>query len=101
MRAKPHWLEGYKPSAAVADTGSVSYGRKEGAYGQTHHVPHSERRKRDRRSSGNGRMHRTTGVAAPDAAIARQSGRSSLRCGKHTTRRRTAVIAEATDGRRE
>ena len=32
--AKLLWLQGYKPSANVEDTGSVLNGRKEGAYGQ-------------------------------------------------------------------
>jgi len=34
MRTKLLWLQGYKPSANVAGTGSVPNGRKGGAYGQ-------------------------------------------------------------------
>ena len=49
-RATSLWLQGYKLSAAVAGTGSVPNGRKEGAYGETQHVPLCERRKRDDRS---------------------------------------------------
>jgi len=60
---------GYKPPADVRGTRSVSYGRKEGAYGQTH-VPLCERRKRHRRSV-------KTGLAATDVIVTWQSGRSS------------------------
>jgi len=82
---------GYKPPADVRGTRSVSYGRKEGAYGQTHHAP-CERRKRHCRSV-------KTGLAATDVIVTWQSGRSSPSQRRAGTWRRD-LVCRGTSGKR-
>ena len=98
MRPPLLWLQGYKPSANVAGTGSVPYGRKEGAYGQQESVSLCERRKRGHWSSLGRSSAGKPGLAATEGMAAWRSGGSSRRRGRPCTWRSTAVIATSYGG---
>ena len=92
------WLEGYKPSANVAGTGSVPDGRQEGAYGQLVSVSLCERWKRGLPCCVAWSSASKTGSAATEVRITWRSGGSSRRRGTPCTWRSTAVIAQRYGG---